>query len=121
MTETALPPLVSLADAMSAELQPDPDPPEATHGEANASYAELYRDDVVECGVWEVTPGVFPSSKDGVGEHMHILAGSATVTGDDGVSVELSPGVTWVAPDGWRGTWDVRETIRKVYVIWRTG
>jgi uncharacterized cupin superfamily protein len=23
-------------------------------------------------------------------------------------------------PDGWAGRWDVRETIRKQYTIWRT-
>ncbi|MBT2231048.1 DUF861 domain-containing protein [Nonomuraea sp. NEAU-A123] len=49
-----------------------------------------------------------------------ILAGRATLTGEDGQTVELAPGSTVVLPDGWRGTWDVHETIRKTYVTIRT-
>jgi uncharacterized cupin superfamily protein len=49
---------------------------------------------------------------------MHVLCGEATVTSDDGATVELRAGVAFVARSGWRGRWDVRETLRKTYVIW---
>ncbi len=49
-----------------------------------------------------------------------MLSGEATVSSEDGSTVELRPGVTFVARAGWRGSWDVRETVRKIYVIWRT-
>jgi hypothetical protein len=34
---------------------------------------ELYRDDDVECGVREVTPGEFDGKNVGFGQHMHVL------------------------------------------------
>jgi uncharacterized cupin superfamily protein len=51
---------------------------------------------------------------------MHILAGDATLYGDDGTSVELRPGVSIVAPDGFTGRWEIRATIRKIYTVWKT-
>jgi uncharacterized cupin superfamily protein len=40
-----------------------------------------------------------------------------TCTHDDGTAVEVGPGTTAVFPKGWAGTWEVHETLRKVYVI----
>ena len=120
MTQQVMPALVSADEAMALELQPDNDPMAVVSGDPKASYRELYRDDVAECGVWEVTPGEFTGDNTGYSEHMYILAGDATVTSEDGSSVHLLPGVTFVARDGWRGSWQVRETVRKAYVIWKT-
>jgi uncharacterized cupin superfamily protein len=103
---------------MSLQLRPD-EPLAVTSGNPRASVLELYRDDVVECGVWEVTPGEFAGENAGFGEHMYVLCGEATVTSEDGAAVELRPGVSFVARAGWRGSWDVRETVRKIFVIWR--
>ena len=115
----APPALVSHADALTIELHPD-EPLSVTRGEPRASVLSLYSDDVVECGVWEVTPGEFAGENAGFGEQMYVLAGEATVTSEDGSTVELRPGVWFVAREGWRGRWDVRSTVRKLYVIWRT-
>jgi uncharacterized protein len=94
-------------------------PLDVTMGDPRASDLELYRDDLVECGVWEVTPGSFLGENIGFGEHMYVLSGAGTVTSADGATLELRPGVSFVARPGWRGSWSVRETIRKIYVIWR--
>jgi uncharacterized cupin superfamily protein len=118
MTPPLPPALVSHRDALALQLQPD-EPVAVVRGDPRASVLELYRDDVVECGVWEVTPGEFAGENDGFGEHMYVLCGDATVTSEDGATVELRPGVSFVARAGWRGNWDVRETVRKIYVIWR--
>jgi uncharacterized cupin superfamily protein len=112
------PALISHPDAMTVALMPDA-PLEVISGSPSASGAELYRDDVVESGVWEVTPGEFAGENDGFAEHMFILSGDATVTSADGSTVELRPGVAFVAQKGWRGNWIVRETVRKIYVIWK--
>ena len=92
----------------------------ATAGEPVESAHEIYTDGSVEIGVWECTPGEFPSAKDGISESMHILAGAGVLRGDDGTEVALEPGVVVVTPDGWRGTWTITETVRKLYTIWRT-
>jgi uncharacterized protein len=114
-----LPPsLVKMDDALAIELRPG-EPLVVTSGDPRASALELYRDDVVECGVWEVTAGEFAGENTGFGEHMYVLCGEATVTSDDGAAIELRPGVSFVARAGWHGHWKVRETIRKIYVIWK--
>lgn len=112
------PSLVSHADALALELRPE-EPLAVTSGHPRASGLELYHDDVVQCGVWEVTPGEFAGENTGFSEHMHVLCGEATVTSEDGTTIQLRPGVTFVARAGWRGRWEVRETVRKLYVIWR--
>lgn len=73
----------------------------------------------VVCGDPDVAPGEFAGENDGSGEQMHVLCGDATVTSEDDATVELGPGVAFVARAGWRGNWDVPETVRKIYVIWR--
>lgn len=117
MIQPLAPYLVSHRDALALQLRPD-EPLAVTSGDPRASMLELYRDDVVECGVWEVTPGEFAGENAGFGEHMYVLCGEATVTSEDGTTVELRPGVSFVARAGWRGRWIVRETVRKIYVIW---
>jgi uncharacterized protein len=92
----------------------------ATGGEPAESELELYNDGKVEVGVWECTPGEFPSIKDGITEEMLFLSGEATIFGDDGTEYEVKPGVLIVTPDGWKGRWKIRQTVRKVYTIWHT-
>ena len=46
-----------------------------------------------------------------------MLSGTLTVTPDGGEPATLGPGDVAVFPKGWRGPWEVHETVRKVYVI----
>lgn len=78
----------------------------------------LLGDAAGRCGIWECTPGRFESARNGDTEIMHFLAGEGTITTQDGAVHEIKPGAVLVAPDGWRGTWDIRQTVRKVYTIW---
>jgi uncharacterized protein len=81
----------------------------------------VYHDDgQARTGVWECTPGSFESARKGDTEVMHFVAGAGTITSADGTSYEIRPGAVIVAPDGWSGVWDIRETARKVYTIWNT-
>jgi uncharacterized protein len=84
------------------------------------SFRVLHRDAGGRSGVWECTPGEFDSTRNGDTELMYFLSGAGTITSADGTVHEIRPGVVLVAPDGWRGTWDIRETVRKVYTIWTT-
>jgi uncharacterized cupin superfamily protein len=101
----SLPALVGHADPMTLELQPD-GPLASVEGNPRAAIRTLYRDDEVEGGVWQVTPGVFAGENAGFAEQMYVLAGEATVTSEDGSSVELRPGCgSWRArAGGARGT-----------------
>ncbi len=113
------PALVANPDLLTLELTTPHALDDVREGEPQAHYCELYADDVVESGVWEVTPGEFAGDKIGASEIMLVLKGEATITSEDGTAIELRPGVSFVTPDGWRGRWHVRETVRKMYVIWK--
>ncbi|HWT93301.1 MAG TPA: cupin domain-containing protein [Solirubrobacteraceae bacterium] len=112
------PALVANPDLLTLELTTPHELDDVREGTPQAHYCELFRDDTVESGVWEVTPGEFAGDKIGASEIMYVLEGDATVTSEDGTAIELRPGVSFVTPDGWRGRWHVRERVRKLYVIW---
>lgn len=90
----------------------------ALAGEPVESFRVLHRDQNGRSGIWECTPGRFESVRAGDTELMHFVAGAGTITTADGTVHEIRPGAVIIAPDGWRGTWDIRETVRKVYTIW---
>jgi uncharacterized protein len=104
---------------LRAELKNHTPRANATSGEPVESKLILYADRHTEIGIWEVTPGTFPASKDGVCELMQFVAGSATITDADGETT-VEPGVVMFTPDGWTGTWTVTETVRKTYALHHT-
>jgi uncharacterized protein len=105
--------------ALQAALESQGPRLNATSGEPVESKLVLYADRFTEIGIWEVTPGTFPASKDGVCELMQFVAGSATIVDATGETV-IEPGVVMYTPDGWTGTWTVRETVRKTYALHHT-
>jgi uncharacterized cupin superfamily protein len=90
---------------------------EATGAAMQTTGLTLWEDGTgTESGVWECTRG--PSRwKLDTNEFVHILAGRMTVTPDGGEPVEIGAGDTAVFPKGWEGTWDIHDTVRKLYVI----
>lgn len=112
---------MTIDDVSSARLESGQPVPTAVTGEPYESWHVLSDDGQVELGIWEVTPGSFRGAKEGVYELMHFVAGSGTITDAEGVLTQIRPGVVMLCPDGWSGVWDVRETVRKTYVIVKTG
>ncbi|NKJ45634.1 hypothetical protein CIC12_02495 [Burkholderia sp. SG-MS1] len=70
----------------------------------------------VDTGVWECEPGQSQRTVEGA-EIVHILAGDAIFTSDDGQIVHMRTGDTLFFPPMTMGVWEIRETLRKVYVI----
>jgi uncharacterized cupin superfamily protein len=66
--------------------------------------------------VWACDAGVYPRVKDRRGSFMYVLSGSGTITDEDGTVHELTADSVLLLPYGWIGRWDIRETIRKVYL-----
>jgi hypothetical protein len=113
----------AIDDVLTAALEPlGPWPPgvEPISGKPEAFALELTDDGRVQTGIWECTPGSFPSRRDGFCELMHFVAGDATITDADGTRRKVHPGALIFVPDGWQGVWDIRETVRKTYVIVQT-
>jgi uncharacterized protein len=71
----------------------------------------------VSVGVWECSPGRFTAVRDDHHEICIILQGSGLLEPDGQPSISIKPGDVIVLPLGWSGTWEVEETIRKVYVL----
>ena len=112
---------MTIEDVLSVELTTGRAVPTAIAGEPYESWLVVSDDGRVELGVWEVTPGSFRGSCDGIYEQMHFVAGRGAITAADGVVTEIGPGVVMLCPDGWSGTWEVAETVRKTYAVVKTG
>jgi uncharacterized cupin superfamily protein len=105
-------------DALAVELPAFTPRPSVIAGTPTESAQVLYQDEHLEVGIWECTPGTFPGARVGYNELMVFVQGSGTITPDGGDPVEIGPGTVYPTLDGWSSTWEVRETVRKVYVIW---
>jgi uncharacterized cupin superfamily protein len=116
MNETAPTALVLHGPVTDRKLEDWGPLEEATDGAMQTSGVTLWEKDGSETGVWECTPGPSRWQLD-TNEFVHVLAGTMTVTEDGGHPVEVGPGDTLLLPKGWSGTWEIHETIRKLYVI----
>lgn len=69
-----------------------------------------------ETGIWECTPGSF---RRGVkeAEYSYIISGAGSFTPDGGVPLEFRAGDSLCFPPDSQGTWTIRQTVRKSYVI----
>ena len=70
-----------------------------------------------EAGIWECNEGRFTSDRSAFAEVCFIISGRADIVSDaDGVTKSVGPGDLFVLPRGWTGTWEIQETVRKIYV-----
>lgn len=105
-----------LAQAADVELE-DWGPLEEATGEPMATHGiEMWVDGDKSARIWQCTPGPSYWVQD-ENEVIYVLSGRMTVTPDGGEAAEVNAGDTAVFPIGWKGTWDIHETVRKVYSI----
>lgn len=114
MTTPVLTPF--LAGAGTADLEDWGPLDEATGEPMSTSGVELLADDDSSAGIWQCTPGPSRWTLE-THEVIHLVAGRMTVTPDGGEPSEIASGDVAVFPRGWTGTWDIHETVRKVYAI----
>ena len=71
-----------------------------------------------EVGLWECDEGSFAADRSMFAEVCYIIQGEAVIA-TDGSSDDrtVSAGSLFVLPRGWRGTWTVRQAVRKAYVL----
>ena len=114
---SAIPTLPRVSDAANASLEDSGLLAEATAHEMMTSGLTLWEDGKgAEAGIWECTPGPSRWSLE-THEYVHVVSGHMTVTRDGETSVALGPGDTVLFERGWQGTWDIADTLRKLYVI----
>lgn len=95
---------------------PEPAPKPTSRDRQLEAIAEVWSSPSAMAGIWECGPGEFTADRSNDTEICYIITGSGTVVGEDGISADIAPGSMLVLPKGWRGTWVVRETIRKTFV-----
>ncbi|GAB7406596.1 cupin domain-containing protein [Enterobacter hormaechei] len=74
------------------------------------------RTDQVETGIWECTPGRFRRQVEQA-EYSYIVSGEGRFTPDEGQAVEFRAGDALYFAAATQGTWDIRQTVRKTYLI----
>lgn len=68
-------------------------------------------------GVWECKPMTERIDSYPFDEFMQVLSGSVTITDKDGHAETFKAGDSMMMPQGFAGTWEITETLRKYYVI----
>ena len=102
-------------DVATTTLDHEPLPAEEVEvGSPTAAVLTLDTVGGVEVGLWEMTEGTARDTE--VDEVFVVLSGAATVSFEDGESVELRPGSVVRLRSGEHTTWVVHETLRKIYV-----
>lgn len=67
-------------------------------------------------GIWECTPGCFRRQV-AQAEYSYFISGAGSFTPDGGDSVEFSAGDSIYFEKNTQGEWNIRETVRKAYLI----
>lgn len=76
----------------------------------------FFEDGNLFAGTWESDPGTLKLDLE-ITEFCHLLKGHWILTSESGQVTEIRAGDSWVFPRGWKGTAEVVETVRKVYLV----
>jgi uncharacterized cupin superfamily protein len=82
-------------------------------GQTDCGFLE---EDNLFAGTWECEPGILKLDLD-LTEFCHLLEGHWILTSESGQVTEVKAGDSWVFPRGWKGTAEVVEKVRKVYMM----
>ncbi len=83
---------------------------------AVTSVTAVERNDGVETGIWECTPGRW-RRQIVAQEFCHFIQGRCTFTPDHGEHLHIEAGDALMLPANSTGIWDIQETVRKTYVL----
>jgi uncharacterized cupin superfamily protein len=111
--------LALLRDPGDVELPAHAAKPNAVAGDPRDATVVLTEDAAtgVSTGVWECTPGTFAKDASTYTEVCHFLTGRSIIRAEDGTVTETGAGDVIVFQPGWKGTWEVVETVRKVFCL----
>jgi uncharacterized cupin superfamily protein len=76
----------------------------------------FFQEGNLTAGTWECGPGKLQLDLE-ITEFCHLLKGHWILTSESGQVTEIKAGDSWIFPLGWKGTAEVVETVRKVYLI----
>ena len=70
-------------------------------------------------GIWSCTEGAFTCTELG-DELQTVISGQLTITREDGESIECGPGDSVFTRKGERLTWDIKQTVTKVFFTYNS-
>ena len=70
-------------------------------------------------GIWSCTEGAFTCTELG-DELQTVISGQLTITRDDGETIECGPGDSIFTRKGERLTWDIKQTVTKVFFTYNS-
>jgi len=106
-----------ISDANSIDLEDWGPLPEATAAPMATGGKKLCPGEgILEFGLWKCAPGpsrwLFETN-----ESITVIEGRMTVSEDNGEAYDIGAGDSAVFAKGWSGTWDIHETVLKVYTV----
>jgi uncharacterized cupin superfamily protein len=110
--------IASVADAVNAKLEDwGPIKVHVAGPIAQLSGVKLEVDEAngTETGIWECTPGTWRRQVT-QSESCTFIKGRAIFHADSGEKVDIRPGTAIFFPANTTGIWEVKETLRKVYM-----
>ena len=106
--------VLSGPDARMPPAQPKPTSVDGQM-ESSLSIPGLLTGDV---GLWECDEGTFTADRSTFAEVCYIIEGEAVIATEGAFEGRaVSAGSLFVLPRGWRGTWTIRERVRKAFVL----
>jgi uncharacterized cupin superfamily protein len=118
MTVIAKPRIASVIDALAAKLEDwGPIKVHVAGPVAQLSGVKLEVDEAngTETGIWECTPGTWRRQVT-QSESCTFVKGHAIFHADSGETIDIRSGTAIFFPANTTGIWEVRETLRKVYM-----
>ncbi|MEO0436683.1 MAG: cupin domain-containing protein [Pseudomonadota bacterium] len=76
----------------------------------------FFAEGTLAAGTWECEAGTLELDLEVI-EFCHLLEGHWKFTSESGQVTEVRAGDSWVFPYGWKGTAEVIEKVRKVYLM----
>lgn len=67
-------------------------------------------------GIWTATPGTYHATYSEY-EFVHLIEGRITITPDDEEPINVGPGDAFVVEAGFKGTWEILESVIKHFDI----
>ncbi len=88
-------------------------------GKPNERGRSLYADQTgqLDAGVWECEPNTHEIAAAPYDEFVYLLEGRIDVIDDEGNTESYRAGDSFMMPRGCKCTWDVKEPVRKLYVV----
>lgn len=105
-----------LSGAQTAELEDWGPLPEATGAPMATRGLTVWEEGDSSAGIWECAPGQ-SYWRLTTHEVIHVVSGRMTVIADGGQPLELGAGDVAVFPRGWAGSWEIHDTLRKVFAV----